>query len=79
MTAGTEPALSASEWLSGINRGKRTARVNRWVDASQTSTCSLILHFGKENAAMQHNTASPVGFLRCGQPSHAATEHMASS
>lgn len=21
MTAGTEPALSASEWLSGINRG----------------------------------------------------------
>lgn len=75
MTAGTEPALSASEWLSGINRGKRTARVY----ASQTSTCSLILHFGKENAAMQHNPASPVGFLRCGQPSHAATEHMASS
>uniref|UniRef100_A0A674MNE7 Coronin n=1 Tax=Takifugu rubripes TaxID=31033 RepID=A0A674MNE7_TAKRU len=59
MTAGTEPALSASEWLSGINRGKRTARVY----ASQTSTCSLILHFGKENAAMQHNPASPVGFL----------------
>lgn len=23
MTAGTEPALSASEWLSGINRGKQ--------------------------------------------------------
>lgn len=75
MTAGTEPALSASEWLSGINRGKGTARVY----ASQTSTCGLILHFGKENAAMQHNPASPVGFLRCGQPSHAATEHMASS
>lgn len=26
MTAGTEPALSANEWLSGINRGKRSAR-----------------------------------------------------
>lgn len=24
MTAGTEPALSASEWLSGIDRGKHT-------------------------------------------------------
>lgn len=23
MTAGTEPALSASEWLSGIDRGKQ--------------------------------------------------------
>lgn len=23
MTAGTEPALSATEWLSGINRGKQ--------------------------------------------------------
>lgn len=25
MTAGTEPALTASEWLSGINRGEQTA------------------------------------------------------
>lgn len=25
MTAGTEPALSASEWLSGINRGRCTS------------------------------------------------------
>lgn len=28
MTAGTEPALSASEWLSGINRGKQ--HLKRW-------------------------------------------------
>lgn len=26
MTAGTEPALSASEWLSGIDRGKQHFR-----------------------------------------------------
>lgn len=26
MTAGTEPALSASEWLSGIDRGKQPVR-----------------------------------------------------
>lgn len=26
MTAGTEPALSASEWLSGINRGRKHTR-----------------------------------------------------
>lgn len=78
MTAGTEPALSASEWLSGIDRGNHAARVNCRVYASQTSTCSLILHFGKENTAMQHSPASPVGFLLRGQPSHAVTEHMAS-
>lgn len=31
MTAGTEPALSASEWLSGINRGERSARADCWL------------------------------------------------
>lgn len=72
MTAGTEPALSASEWLSGINRGKCR------LYALQISTCSLILHFGKGNAAMQHSPASPVGVPLCGRPSHAVTEHMAS-
>jgi len=29
MTPGTEPALSADEWLSGINRGKKTAVIFR--------------------------------------------------
>lgn len=33
MTAGTEPALSATEWLSGINRGKQHFRHTGLVDA----------------------------------------------
>lgn len=77
MTAGTEPALSASEWLSGINRGERSVRAHRWLYAFQVPTRSLILRFGKENAAMQHNPASPVGCALCGRPSHSVTEHMA--
>jgi len=40
MTAGTEPALTASEWLSGINRGKSKLRTNA------PRRCST-LHFDK--------------------------------
>lgn len=46
MTAGTEPALSASEWLSGINRGKKNQ-----------CTCSLLL-LGFTNTNVQPDLAS---------------------
>lgn len=47
MTAGIEPALSASEWLSGINRGKYWSAAWLWNILTHFNTfpdkCKMIL------------------------------------
>lgn len=49
MTAGTEPALSAGEWLSGINRGKHRLDAWLWNILTQAKTILVAEHaaFGK--------------------------------
>ena len=42
MTAGTEPAMSASEWLSGINRGNISVIV---FYCFNRSTCSIFPNY----------------------------------
>lgn len=41
MTAGTEPALSASEWLSGIDRGKQHCRHTLHTGLAEASLALL--------------------------------------